>query len=90
MPRTKKQKGQSLSGKINIYKNLWKNRCYENGIPDEVQAKVMKSKRAPSYKAIALAILKNDHSLQTLGVTPIKSRWYDELKRIELKQRGVT
>ena len=50
----------------------------------------MKSKRAPSYKAIALAILKNDHSLQTLGVTPIKSRWYDELKRIELKQRGVT
>lgn len=44
----------------------WINRCYFDGIPDEVPMKVMQSMRAPSYKAISLALLKNDIGL--LGI----------------------
>jgi predicted phosphoadenosine phosphosulfate sulfurtransferase len=42
---------------------------------------------APSYKAICFAILKNDHSMQSLGFSPRPSPWYMELKRIEISQR---
>lgn len=37
------------------------------GIPDEIPAKLAASNRAPSWKAIAVAILKNDHNLLSLG-----------------------
>lgn len=43
-------------------------------------------RKAPSYKAIALAILKND--MTDLGFTPPVSAWYSELKRIEIEARG--
>jgi len=39
---------------------------------------------APSYKAICIAILKNDHQLKRLGFTPQKTNSYHELKRIQL------
>lgn len=39
---------------------------------------------APSYKAICISILKNDHQLKHLGFTPQKTNSYHELKRIEL------
>lgn len=43
---------------------------------------------APSYKSIALAILKNDHSLISLGYTPSKSKYYNILKYMEIKNRN--
>jgi predicted phosphoadenosine phosphosulfate sulfurtransferase len=83
-----KQKKQLSYGKrITEYIKKWIDRCYINGIPDEVPNKLAKSNRAPSYKAIAIAILKNDHSLKTLGLKGTHSKWYDEYKRIELKER---
>lgn len=47
----------------------------------------MRLQLAPSYKAIAFAILKNDHSFSTLGFSPPQSEWYGHLKRIELAER---
>jgi len=47
----------------------------------------MKLQLAPSYKAIAIAILKNDHSLKSLGFEEKKSGWYHALKKIEISQR---
>jgi len=43
---------------------------------------------APSYKAIALAILKNDHTLKTLGFSGTPTPWYYELKRVEFAEKG--
>ncbi len=43
----------------------------------------------PSYKRIALSILKNDHALILLGFTPPKSEVYNTLKRTELEQREI-
>ena len=70
--RMRKQQEQSLPGKtiterINGYVGIWMDRCYQNGIPDEIHKKLMASNRVPSYKAIAHAILRNDHNLLSLG-----------------------
>ena len=42
---------------------------------------------APSYQAICIAILKNDHALQTLGFSAPTSMFYGALKRKELQAR---
>jgi len=42
----------------------------------------------PSYRKIAMAILKNDHHLISLGFQAPKSEVYNQLKRIEIKERN--
>ena len=69
------------------YLAIWQQRGYPDGIPEEVPLALMRGNLAPSYRAIAIAILKNDASMQSLGFTPRRSRWYDELKRIEIAAR---
>lgn len=60
---------------------MWEGRCYSDGIPDEVAEKLAKSGRVPCWKTIAIAILKNDHQLVSLGFTGKHSEWHDTLKR---------
>ena len=43
---------------------------------------------APSYKAIAIALMKNDMNLLSLGFSSEPSAWYGFLKRDELIKRG--
>jgi len=59
---------------------VWESRCYSDGIPDEVPNKVMDSGRAPSYKALAISILKNDLLLKSIGFDGKESKWYSALK----------
>lgn len=59
--------GKGIIWRVENYIKTWKNRYYSNGIPEEVPHKVMKVNAAPSYKAIAIAILKNDITLKSLG-----------------------
>jgi predicted phosphoadenosine phosphosulfate sulfurtransferase len=42
-------------------------RCYFSDIPDEVPVLLASTNRAPSYKAIAIAVLRNDNQLLSLG-----------------------
>ena len=51
----------------------WKARCYSDDIPDHVPVGVQKSMKAPSYKAIALAILNNDLSFHSIGFSRVES-----------------
>ena len=69
--------------RVEQYIQTWRRQGYLTDIPDEVPSEVMGY--APSYKAIAMAILRND--LQSLGFTAKVSAWYSELKRIEIEQR---
>jgi predicted phosphoadenosine phosphosulfate sulfurtransferase len=46
----------------------------------------MKTQKVPSYKTIALAILKNDNTLQSLGFSVKDSEWYYKLKEIEFEK----
>lgn len=61
---------------------------YAEDIPDEVPDELMHELLAPSYKAIALAILKNDLHFTSLGFTTAPSQWYSALKRMEIEARN--
>lgn len=65
------------------YLETWESRCYFNGVPDEVPAKLQACGRVPSYKEIAIAILKNDHQLLTLGFSRVES----DLSRSVIKKQ---
>ena len=69
------------------YINKWKCMGYHYDIPDVVPFELAKDNLAPSYKALAIALLNNDHSLKSIGMTQRKSRAYSMLKQIELKAR---
>lgn len=59
--------GQTLTKRLDVYLGRWSDRCYPDDIPDEAPEALVKQGRVPSWKGIALAILKNDHTLKTLG-----------------------
>ncbi len=65
------------------YIEKWEGMGYSAGIPDTVPARLEQLRKAPSYKNIAFAILKNDTRL--IGTSPPKSDWYSVLKAIELQ-----
>lgn len=72
--------------KIEEYIRTWEKRCYPNGIPDEVDYTI--NHLVPSYKKIAICILKNDY--EEIGYIGKESIYYGILKRIELQQRNQT
>lgn len=78
-----------MQGKIQQYIETWIDQGYSNGIPDEVPNELMHERLAPSYKAIALAVLQNDHGLQSLGFSHQESKWYSVLKQIEIQARPI-
>ena len=65
---------------VNRYIRMWERRCYSDGLPDEAPAEI--DDMVPSYKRIAIAVLKND--LSYIGIEPPKSEYYSILKCIEL------
>jgi predicted phosphoadenosine phosphosulfate sulfurtransferase len=69
--------------KVRVYEKTWERRCYSRGIPDEVPAKIAKAMRAPSYKAIAMCILKNDLHLTALGFSPKDTSLVDSLRKVQ-------
>lgn len=73
--------------KINEYIKSWKSRGYPIDIPDEIPDVLINLNLAPSYKSIALAILKNDMQMESLGFQPKKSNYYNILKKIEISER---
>ena len=77
-----------MKNQIQSYIKFWEYACYSDGIPDEVPARIEQLNKAPSYKAIVRAILKNDISLKSIGFVHHKPKAYHELKRIELKNRN--
>lgn len=74
--------------KVQEYIEGWKLCGYSEDIPDEVPDKLMQLQLAPSYKAICIAILKNDVALKSLGFTPKHTEWYSVLKKEEIKLRN--
>ena len=75
-----------MRAKIEKYIRDWETNCYYNGIPDEVELRLEQLNKVPSYKQICKAILKND--LKQIGIIPKESKYYFELKRIELEEKG--
>ncbi|AID58926.1 hypothetical protein PBI_GAIA_107 [Mycobacterium phage Gaia] len=54
---------------------MWQDRCYGDNIPDELPDGLLWSGRAPSWKAIAICLLRNDFRLHKLGYTTEPGDW---------------
>lgn len=78
-----------LRPRIAHYMETWKRRGYSDGIPDEVPPELMRMRLAPSHKAVAMAILENDHALTSLGYSQPVSPWYNAIKRVEIAERKL-
>ncbi len=68
------------TSRVNAYVRLWEDRCYVEGIPDEVPMTLQISGRVPSYKAICQSILSNDLKLRKLGFDGECSEWVKNYK----------
>jgi hypothetical protein len=80
---------RGMRSKVDWYLWFWGLRGYRKGIPEEVPAEVTRKQYAPSWKAIAVAILSNDVTLQSLGFSGPTSAYYSFFKQIELAERDA-
>jgi len=78
---------EHMHKRINHYKETWAKRGYPDDLPEEVPPELMRLGLAPSYKAICLAILKNDHACASLGYSQPVSPWYSAIKKTEIESR---
>lgn len=74
--------------RIKKYLTKWES-VYKNGIPDEAPTRLEDLGKAPSYRLICKAILKNDYQCETLGFSKNKPLVYHDLKKIELANKGI-
>lgn len=81
--------GKTTADNVQRYLRTWMSRDYEEGIPDEVPEVLAKENLAPSWKAIACAILKNDMLLTSLGFTTGREALCAKLKNNLGKQRPI-
>ena len=81
--------GKTTGDNVRRYLQTWAKRDYPNGIPDEVPEVLAKENLAPSWKAIACAILKNDMLLTSLGFTTGREALCGKLKSNFEKQQAT-
>jgi len=62
---------------------------YFQDIPETVPTRLEQLNKAPSYRQICKAIIKNDYTLKSLGLGSQKPKSYHLLKRIEIKARNL-
>lgn len=67
--------GVGPTSRIDAYVETWRTRCYRDSIPDTLPDGLLFSGRAPSWKAIALCLLRNDFRLHKLGYTTTPGEW---------------
>jgi predicted phosphoadenosine phosphosulfate sulfurtransferase len=77
-----------MKEKILSWVEKWEGRGYSNGIPDEAPPRLEVMCKAPSYRMICMAIMKNDSQLETLGYSRTKCEAYSNIKREELIMKG--
>jgi predicted phosphoadenosine phosphosulfate sulfurtransferase len=83
--------GRCATERVLEYERTWKARCYLHGIPDEVPQKVAASGRAPSWRAVALALLQNDLHLYQLGYArPAYERQCRVVSMAQIAMHGQT
>lgn len=51
------------------YEMMWRKRCYSDDLPDELPKLLEATNRAPTWRKIAICLLKNDMKLKGLGFT---------------------
>lgn len=71
--------------KIYTFSEWWKERGYDNGMPDEAPYILESKKLVPSWRRVCKSLLRNDYWCKGLGFTQHKTEAYK--KYLELKKR---
>jgi len=81
---------EHFHNKIATFIHWYAARGYANGIPDEADPKEEASKRAPSWRRVCKALLRNDYWCKGLSFTQQTSgnTSYDKYLKIMRKRRG--
>lgn len=80
-PKTK----DHYQNKIILFQKWWMERGYDNGIPDEADAKLEAKKKVPSWRRVCKSLLRNDYWCKGMSFTQHRSEAYE--KYLELMKR---
>lgn len=76
-----------FENKISVFLKWWQERGYPNGIPDEADVNLEASKKVPSWRRIAKALLRNDYWCKGLSFTQTKAEAYEKYLKIMKNRR---
>lgn len=76
---------EHYKNKIAVYLKFYMDRGYPDGIPDEVDNALERAGKAPSWRMICRALLRNDYWCTGLGFSPTKGSAY--AKYVDLMKR---
>lgn len=82
-PRTR----EHFETKISVFVRWYEDRGFPNGIPDEADAKDEAEKKAPSWRRICKALLRNDYWCKGLSFTQHKSDAYERYMKVMKNRR---
>lgn len=81
------QTREHYENKIAVFLHWWEDRGYKDGIPDEANIHEEAAKKAPSWKRICKALLRNDYWCKGLSFTQTKSTAYEKYKKVMKRRR---
>lgn len=73
--------------KIAVFLKWWRDRGYEDGIPDEADIKDEADRKLPSWRRICKALLRNDYWCKGLSFTQTKSESFERYKKVMKTRR---
>lgn len=76
--------------KFNVFLKWWQQNGYPEGIPDEADQELENKKRAPSYRRLCRAILRNDYWCRSLSFAPPRSKAYEKFLEISAKESRLS
>lgn len=82
-----KKTSEHFKSKLAVYIRWWQQRGYENGIPQEADYRLEQDGKAPSWRKIVKALLRNDYWCKTLGFSPTKQSAYTKYIDLCKKRR---
>jgi predicted phosphoadenosine phosphosulfate sulfurtransferase len=78
---------EHFQAKIDVHRKWWMDRGYPDGIPDDADPKLEAARKAPSWRRICKAILRNDYWCKGLGFTQHRSGSYERYLTMMKKRR---
>jgi len=78
---------EHYENKIAVFCRWWMLRGYPNGIPEESDPALEAARKAPSWRRIVKALLRNDYWCKGLSFTQHKSTAYEQYRRVMQNRR---
>lgn len=82
-PKTK----EHYENKIIIFQKWWEVRGYEDGIPDEADARLEAKRKVPSWRRVCKSLLRNDYWCKGLSFTQHRSEAYGKYLELMKKRK---